>query len=71
MRRKLEITMIAFHIPNITCGGCARGVAAAIREVDGAAKVEADLNAGFVTVESVAAEAALRKALAEAGFSPA
>lgn len=63
--------MISLHIPNMHCGGCARGVTAAIREVDAAARVEPDLDARTITVETTATEPHLRRALAEAGFAPA
>lgn len=63
--------MISLHIPNMNCGGCARGVTSAIREVDAAAEVTPDLPSRTIAVASSASEAALRKALAEAGFAPA
>lgn len=63
--------MISLHIPNMRCGGCARGVTAAIREVDASARVEPDLDARTISVQTTAAEPLLRKALAEAGFAPA
>ncbi len=62
--------MITFQIPNMTCGGCARGVTAAIREADAAARVETDLAARTVAVESAATEAKLRTVLGAAGFAP-
>lgn len=63
--------MITLQIPNMNCGGCARGVAAAILQVDASAQVEPDLQGRTVAVKSVAPEAQLREALAEAGFAPA
>lgn len=63
--------MISLHIPNMNCGGCVRGVTVAIREVDATARVEPDLTARTITVETTVAEPHLRKALAEAGFTPA
>lgn len=63
--------MISLHIPNMNCGGCARGVTKAIREVDASARVEPDLTARTITVETTAAEPQVRKALADAGFAPA
>jgi copper chaperone len=53
------------------CGGCARGVTAAIRSVDAEAKVEPDLNARTIAVQTKLPEASVREALAEAGFAPA
>jgi len=63
--------MLSLHIPNMNCGGCARGVTAAIRAADAAAKVEPDLPARTIAVETTLPEAALREVLTEAGFAPA
>jgi copper chaperone len=66
-----ELSMLTLNIPNMNCGGCARGVAAAIHQVDPAAQVEPDLQGRTVAVKSSAPEARLREALTEAGFAPA
>jgi copper chaperone len=63
--------MLNLHIPNMHCGGCARGVTAAIRSVDADATVEPDLNARTIAVQTKLPEASVREALAEAGFAPA
>lgn len=61
--------MIRFTVPDMTCGGCVRGVTRAIRGVDSEARVEADPVTREVRVEGTRAdEAALLDALAEAGF---
>jgi copper chaperone len=60
-----------FHIQDMTCGGCVRGVSAAIRSVDPAAEVKADLETRNVEVETQAPRAQLVAALTEAGFAPA
>ena len=44
--------MHAFHIQNMTCGGCVRGVTRAIQSVDPAARVHADVPARRVQVVS-------------------
>lgn len=59
-----------FHIENMTCGGCARAVTAAIRGIDPAATVKADPPARIVDVDTVRAEAEVRTALTAAGFPP-
>lgn len=59
-----------FHIDNMTCGGCARGVTKAIQSVDPSAEVTADPPSRQVEVKSVAAQAAIEAALREAGFPP-
>lgn len=58
-----------FHIENMTCGGCVRGVTKAIQSVDPQAVVEADPPKRQVVVQSSAAPEALAAALDEAGFT--
>ena len=60
-----------FHIEAMHCGGCARGVTAAIRSVDPAAAVEADPPNRIVEVSTSRARADLVAALERAGFPPA
>jgi copper chaperone len=61
--------MLSLHIPNMNCGGCARGVTAAIRAADGNARVQPDIPARTIAVETALPEARVREALAEAGFA--
>ena len=60
--------MYQFTIPNMACGGCARSVTKALQGVDADTKVEADLAAHTICVESPASETALRDALTAAGY---
>lgn len=60
-----------FHIENMTCGGCVRGVTAAIRAVDPQARIEADPETRRVEVTSSADRAHLVVALKAAGFATA
>ena len=57
-----------FHIENMTCGGCVRGVARAIHSVDPAAGVEADPPARKLTVKTDRPGADFLPALEAAGF---
>lgn len=59
-----------FHIENMTCGGCVRGVTRAIRSVDPAADVRADPVTHKVDVVTTAERTKLEAALADAGFAP-
>ena len=62
--------MVRFRIPNMTCGGCAKGVAATVREVDPHARVQVDLDGREVAVESATVGAdALDRLLREAGWN--
>jgi copper chaperone len=60
-----------FHIQDMTCGGCVRGVSAAIRSVDPGAEVAADLETRQVQVTTQAPRERLVAALTDAGFAPA
>lgn len=57
------------HIENMTCGGCVRGVTAAIRTVDPGAEVTADTALRQVTVRSAQPGTAFLPALEAAGFN--
>lgn len=60
--------MVTLKIPKMSCGGCVATVEKAILSVDSAAKVQADLAARVVTVETQAAPAALSSAVKAAGY---
>ena len=57
-----------FHIENMVCGGCVRGVTRAIHSVDPSAAVEADLPARKLTIQSGKAQTVFLPALSAAGF---
>jgi copper chaperone len=59
-----------FQIDNMTCGGCARAVTAAIRNLDPTATVRADPPARHVDVDTTRSEAEVRETLTAAGFPP-
>ena len=59
-----------FHVENMTCGGCARGITRAIQALDANAKVIADPPSRKVTVETTATQEQVAEALTEAGFPP-
>lgn len=63
--------MLTLHIPNMSCGGCVRGVTAAIREIDAQAEVSPDLSARTISLTTCRPEIEVRKILTEAGFAPA
>lgn len=60
--------MLRFRIANMTCGGCAKGVAATLREVDPAMEPQFDLERREVTLPVTANGARFASALAEAGW---
>ena len=56
------------HIEGMTCGGCARSVTAAIKDVDPAATVDIDLPGRNVKIESSQPVESFTKALEDVGF---
>lgn len=59
-----------FHIDGMTCGGCARKVTNAIRNIDQDATVAANPATRQVQVQTSASEARIAAALKDAGFPP-
>ncbi len=62
--------MPSFHIPDMTCGGCARAITAAVQEADPAATLSIDLAGHLVAVTSTRPAAVLAQAMRDAGFTP-
>ena len=61
--------MVRFHIPNMACGGCVKGVATAIQNVDPQAQVQPDLHVREVMITGTSSKpAALLQALKKAGY---
>lgn len=60
--------MMRFKVANMSCGGCARAVAAALRGVASDAGISVDLDRREVTVGSTAGAEGFAGALREAGF---
>ncbi len=60
--------MVHFHVPDMTCGSCARSVTNAVQSVDPEARIETDPLARTVRIESVADASALLAVLGEAGY---
>jgi copper chaperone len=63
--------MLELTLPGMTCGGCARGVTAAIKAVDPSAEVVTDVPGRTVRVSTTASAQAVKSALDEAGYTPA
>lgn len=57
-----------YRVKGMTCGGCARAVSNAIRAVAADARVEVDVASGVLAVEGGVTDAAVAKAVADAGF---
>ncbi len=63
--------MIELTLPDMTCGHCVRAVTETVRQVDAQARLEIDLPAQRVRIESTAQGAeAFARALVEEGYPP-
>ncbi|MCD6674604.1 MAG: cation transporter [Burkholderiaceae bacterium] len=60
--------MTTYDVKGMTCGHCVRAVTAAVQQVDAQARVEVDLAAGKVQVDSTMPAPAIERAIAEAGY---
>lgn len=60
--------MQLFNVKGMTCAHCERAVTQAIQSRDREAKVDVDLAAGEVRVDSRLDEAAIREAITEEGY---
>ena len=57
-----------YDVPAISCGHCKSAIEGEVSQVDGVSTVDVDIDARRVTVEGKAADAAIRAAIAEAGY---
>ncbi|WP_341732945.1 heavy-metal-associated domain-containing protein [Microcoleus sp. EPA2] len=59
---------LQLKVPKIACSACANTIAQAVKTVDPAAVVEADIKTKVVTIQSVKPENEVRKAIASVGY---
>lgn len=62
--------MVEFQVKGMTCGGCAGRVTRAAKSVDVNARIEVDLPAKRVRIESDKHAMQFAQALAQAGYAP-
>lgn len=60
--------MHTFNVTDMTCGGCAAAITAAIRNIDPEATVTADPATKLVNVESPLPTSSIAEAIAAAGY---
>ncbi|PWE28806.1 copper chaperone [Maritimibacter sp. 55A14] len=60
--------MTRFHVPEMSCGHCTAAIGKAINAADPAARIDCDLNARIVSVESALDTATIILAMKEAGY---
>jgi len=63
--------MIELQLPTMTCGHCVRTVSETVQRIDAQAKVEVDLPAKTVRIQSQHDREAFVRALSEEGYAPA
>ena len=63
--------MIELKLPTMTCGHCVRTVTKTVQAVDAHAKVDIDLPAQRVRIESSQPPEAFARALSAEGYAPA
>jgi copper chaperone len=61
--------MIEFHIPRMSCSGCARTIEAAVQNVDPAAAVTVDLAARRIAVVSSQSAERVQAAIEASGYA--
>jgi copper chaperone len=64
----MEKIMVELRVEGMTCGHCVDAITRAVKKADPGAHVLVDLASGRVTVDGDAPEAAVRRALDEAGY---
>lgn len=57
-----------FNVPDMSCGHCVSAITKVIQQIDVDAKINIDLPAKKVTVETAQSRQTLADALAEAGY---
>lgn len=60
---------LKLKVPNIVCDGCAETITESITTIEPDAKVEVDVKAKTVTVESAASEETIKQAITAAGYT--
>lgn len=65
---EVEIMTLKLKVPKMACSACANTIAQAVKTVDPAAVVEADIKTKLVTIQSVKPENEVKKAIASVGY---
>lgn len=59
-----------FEVKDMSCGGCARAITRAVTDMDPAARLDIDIAAKIVKIDSVLPPQRLVAAIEAAGFHP-
>jgi copper chaperone len=62
---------LQLKVPDMACSACVETITKAVTAIDPVAQVDADLETKLVSVETQQSEAAVKSAIANAGYHPA
>ena len=60
---------LKLKVPNVMCSGCVETITEAITTMEPDAKVDVDIKAKTVTVESAASEESIKQAITAVGYT--
>lgn len=60
---------LKLNVPDISCDDCAQTISESIHTMEPDAKVDVDVDAKTVTVESAASEESIKQAIVAAGYT--
>ncbi len=63
------MTTLNLTVPDMACSACAEAIAAAVRSLDATASIAADPATKAVTISTTADAAAIKTAIATAGYT--
>jgi copper chaperone len=66
-----DVNMLELKLPDMSCNHCVAAISKTLKALDANATVHINLDAKSVRIASAASEAAITKALTEAGYPPA
>ncbi len=62
--------LIEFKVPDMACDACAKTITQAVLALDSQALVKANSQTKQVTIDTSVSESSVKKAIADAGYSP-
>ena len=65
---EVKIMTLQLKVPTMACSACVNTIAQAVKTVDPAAVVEADVKTKLVTIQTVKPESEVKFAIASAGY---
>jgi copper chaperone len=69
IKQKGKEMALKLNVPDISCDSCAQNISESVHVVEPDAKVDVDVSAKTVTVESTASEESIKQAIVAAGYT--